>query len=85
MLRLVAAMLVRVGLVLTVMAVLVRLVPMPNRADVMADDFAIAVSLALVLVAAVHLRLTRDTAPGGPVPGSPVPGSPAPGASSTRR
>jgi hypothetical protein len=75
MLRLVAAMLVRVGLVLTVMAVLVRLVPMPNRADVMADDFAIAVSLALVLVASVHLRLTRDTAASGPLPG----------ASSTRR
>jgi hypothetical protein len=62
MLRLAAAMLVRIGLVLLVMAVLVRLLPMPNRADVVADDFAIAVSLVLVLAAAIHLRLTRDAA-----------------------
>jgi hypothetical protein len=33
---------------------------MPNRADVMADDLAIMVSLVLVLAASVHLRLTRD-------------------------
>lgn len=60
MLRLAAALLVRMGLVLLVLAVLVRLLPMPNRADVMADDFAIAVSLVLVLAASIHLRLTRD-------------------------
>lgn len=62
MLRLAAALLVRIGLVLLVLAVLVRLLPMPNRADVLADDFAIAVSLLLVLAASIHLRLTRDAA-----------------------
>jgi hypothetical protein len=40
-------------------------VPMPNRADVMADDFAIAVSLLLVLGSATYLRLTRDAAETG--------------------
>jgi hypothetical protein len=59
-LRLTAALLVRTGLVLLVMAVLVRLLPMPNRADAMAGDFAIAVSLLLVLAPAVYLRVTRD-------------------------
>ena len=60
MLRLTAALLVRMGLVLLVMAVLVRLLPMPDQADVMADNFAIVVSLALVLGPAIYLRLTRD-------------------------
>jgi hypothetical protein len=59
-LRLASALLVRMGLVLLVLAVLVRLLPMPNRADVMADDFAIAIFLVLVLAASIHLRLTRD-------------------------
>ena len=58
--RLAIALLVRMGLVLLVAAIAVRLLPMPNRADVVADDFAIAVSLVLVLAASVHLRLTRD-------------------------
>jgi hypothetical protein len=62
MLRLTAALLVRMGLVLLVLAVLVRLLPMPNRADVVADDFAIAVSLVLVLAASIYLRLTRQAA-----------------------
>lgn len=62
MLRLAAALLVRIGLVLLVLAVLARLLPMPNRADVVADDFAIAVCLVLVLAASIHLRLTRDAA-----------------------
>jgi len=60
MLRLTAALMVRIGLVLLVLAVLVRLLPMPSRADVLADDFAIAVSGVLVLAASIHLRLTRD-------------------------
>ena len=59
--RLASALLVRMGLVLLILAVLVRLLPMPNRADVMADDFAIAIFLVLVLAASIHLRLTRDT------------------------
>jgi hypothetical protein len=65
MLRLTAALLVRVGLVLLVMAVLVRLMPMPSRADVVADEFAIAVSLALTLGPAIYLRVTRDAAQTG--------------------
>ena len=60
MLRLTAALLVRMGLVLLILAVLVRLLPMPSRADVMADNFAIAVSLLLVLVPSIYLRVTRD-------------------------
>jgi hypothetical protein len=58
--RLTAALLVRTGLVLLILAVLVRLLPMPNRADVMADNFAIAVSLLLVLAPSTYLRVTRD-------------------------
>ena len=57
--RLAAQMLVRVGLVFLVLAVWGRLLPMPNRADVTADEFAIAVSLLLVLVATGYLLLTR--------------------------
>lgn len=56
MLRLAAAALVRIGLVLLVLAVLIRLLPMPSPADVVADDFAIAVSAVLVLAASIHLR-----------------------------
>jgi hypothetical protein len=59
--RLTAALLVRVGLVLLILAALIRPLPMPDRADVVVDDFAIAVSLALVVAAAVYLRLTRET------------------------
>jgi hypothetical protein len=62
MLRLAAALLVRLGLVMLVLAVLVRLVPMSNRADAVADDFAIVVSLVLVLAPSIYLRLTRDAA-----------------------
>lgn len=65
MLRLTLALLVRIGLVLLIMAVLVRLMPMPNRADVMADDFAIAINLVLFLGPAIYLRLTRDVTENG--------------------
>ena len=68
MARLAVALLVRMGLVLLVLAVGVRLLPMPDRADVLADDFAIAVSLVLVLAAAIYLRLTRDAAANGERP-----------------
>lgn len=60
MLRLTAALLVRMGLVLLVLAALARVLPMPDRADVVVDDLAIAVSLVLVLAAAAYLRLTPD-------------------------
>jgi hypothetical protein len=71
MARLAIAMLVRIGLVLLVLAVLVRLLPMPDRADVAADDLAIAVSLLLVLAAASYLRLTRNAAAQAERPGTP--------------
>lgn len=74
MMRLTAALLVRIGLVLLALAVLGRLLPMPDRADVMADEFAIVVSLVLVLAAAAYLRLTRDPARPGPSPAAPAPG-----------
>ena len=70
MTRLAVAMLVRMGFVLLALAVIVRLLPMPDRADVVADDFAIAVSLVLVLAASIYLRLTRDTAADGERPGT---------------
>ena len=69
MLRLALALMVRMGLTLLVMAVLIRLVPMPTQADVMADDFAIALCLLLVLGPACYLRLTRDTAGSSREPG----------------
>jgi hypothetical protein len=61
MMRLTSALLVRLGLVMLILAALTRFLPMPNRADVVADEFAIAVSLVLVLTAAIYLRLTRET------------------------
>lgn len=70
MARLAVALLVRMGLVLLILAALVRLLPMPDRADVVADDFAIAVSLVLVLAASIYLRLTRDAARDGERPGT---------------
>jgi formate hydrogenlyase subunit 3/multisubunit Na+/H+ antiporter MnhD subunit len=57
--RLMSAMFVRVGLAMLVLGLLVRLMPIPNRADVVADDLAIAVSVLLILVASVYLRLSR--------------------------
>ncbi|HXW81799.1 MAG TPA: hypothetical protein VEJ84_20005 [Acidimicrobiales bacterium] len=41
------------------MAVLARLLPIPNQADVVADDLAIIASGVLVAMALVYLRLTK--------------------------
>jgi hypothetical protein len=79
MMRLTAALLVRIGLVLAVLAVLARLLPMPDRADAVADEFAIAVSLVLVIAAAAYLRLTRDPARPGPPSAGPDPQPARPG------
>ena len=62
--RLAAQLLVRVGLVMLVLAVLGRLLPIPDRADVMADEFAIAVSLVLVLAATLYLAATMGAGEG---------------------
>jgi hypothetical protein len=60
MMRQSALMLVRLGLVLLALAVLVRPIPMPSRADLVADDLAIVASLAVVVVGAVCARFTRE-------------------------
>jgi hypothetical protein len=62
--RLAAQLLVRVGLVMLALGVLGRLLPMPDRADVMADEFAIAVSLTLVLAASLYLAATMGAREG---------------------
>jgi hypothetical protein len=55
-----AMVLLRLGLVLLVMAVLIRFLPVPNQADVVGDDLAILASGALVAVAFGYLRLTKE-------------------------
>jgi hypothetical protein len=59
MMRPLAVVLLQLGLVLLVLAVLVRLLPIPNQADVVADDLAIIASGAVVAVALLYLRLTK--------------------------
>jgi hypothetical protein len=59
MARVAALLLVRVGLVFLVLSVWGRLLPVPNRADAVADEFAIAVSGLLVLAGAGYLLATR--------------------------
>ena len=61
--RLASLALVRIGLVFLVLTAWARLVPGPSRADVMADELAIAVSAALVAVGTAYLLLTRGGEP----------------------
>lgn len=56
--RVTAQLLVRVGLAMLVLGIFGRLLPMPDGADVMADELAIAVSLTLVLAATLYLAAT---------------------------
>ena len=58
--RPVAVVFLQIGLVMMLLAVLARLLPMPNQADVVADDLAILASGALVAVAFAYLRLTKE-------------------------
>jgi hypothetical protein len=46
-------------MVLLLLALLARLLPMPNQADVVGDDLAIFASGALVVAAFAYLRLTK--------------------------
>ena len=55
-----ALVLLQLGMVLLLLALLGRLLPIPNEADVVADDLAIFASGALVLLAFAYLRLTRE-------------------------
>ena len=55
-----AVVLLQLGLVLLLLAVLVRLLPLPNQADAVADDLAILASGAVVALALVYLRLTKE-------------------------
>lgn len=56
-----ALMWLRLGIVLLVLAVLVRPLPMPDGADVLVDDMAIVMSLVLIAVTAAYLRLSRSS------------------------
>ena len=58
--RPVAVVFLQIGLVMMLLAVLALVVPMPNQADVVADDLAILASGALVAVAFAYLRLTKE-------------------------
>lgn len=57
--RQVAAVLFRLGLVLLLMAGLVRLFGMPDEADAIGDDLALVASGTLVAVTSIYLGLTR--------------------------
>lgn len=58
--RPVAVLFLQLGVVLLLLALLVRLLPMPNQADVVGDDLAIFASAALVVVTFVYLRLKKE-------------------------
>ncbi len=58
--RPVAVVFLQIGLVMMLLAGLARLLPMPNQADVVADDLAILASGALMAVAFAYLRLTKE-------------------------
>lgn len=55
-----ALMFLQLGMVMLLLALLARLLPMPNEADVVGDDLAIFASGLLVAVAFVYLRLTKE-------------------------
>jgi hypothetical protein len=57
--RPVAVVFLQLGMVLLLLALLARLLPMPNQADVVGDDLAIFASGALVVAAFAYLRLTK--------------------------
>jgi hypothetical protein len=59
MMREAARMLMRIGLVLLVMALVVRPF-IRNQANMVGDDLAAIVSAALVLTAFAYVRFTRD-------------------------
>ena len=59
MIRQAASMLLRLGTVLLVIALLSRMLPMPNKADLVGDDLAIIASGALVVMMLSYLRLTK--------------------------
>jgi hypothetical protein len=52
--------LLQLGMVLLLLAVFARVLPMPNQADVVADDLALLASGTLVAIAFAYLRLTKE-------------------------
>jgi hypothetical protein len=52
--------LLQLGMVLLLLAVFARVLPMPNQADVVADDLALLASGSLVVIAFAYLRLTKE-------------------------
>jgi hypothetical protein len=55
-----AVLFLQLGMVLLLLALLARVLPIPNQADVVADDLAIFASGTLVVVAFAYLRLTKE-------------------------
>lgn len=60
LLRQAAVMVARLGMVLLLLAALVRIIPTLTPAAAVADDLAIAVSVAVVAAAAAYLFVTRE-------------------------
>ncbi len=60
MVRVAAAICLRLGLVFLGLAALVRLFPMPNKADLVGDDLALFSSGLLVLITFAYLRFTKE-------------------------
>jgi hypothetical protein len=54
-----ATMVVRIGVVLLLLAALLRLLPAPSPADAVADDMAIVISAAVVIAGGGYLFWTR--------------------------
>jgi hypothetical protein len=58
--RLFAIMFLQLGVVMLFLALLARVVPMPNQADVVGDDLAIIASSGLVVLTYAYLRVRRE-------------------------
>jgi hypothetical protein len=55
-----AVLFLQLGVIMLFLALFTRLLPMPNQADLVADDLAILASGALVAATSAYLRLTRE-------------------------
>lgn len=55
-----AVLFLQAGMVILLVALLARLVPIPNQADAVGDDLAIFASTTLVVLTFGYLRLRRE-------------------------